>query len=155
MGRKYEFKPDRNPAVGQYEPNESQTKFNNKSVIIREEKSPYRRPKENNPDPGQYTGDVITFGKDVKTNIGMGNKYIFKADSNPAVGQYEVNESQTKFQNKSVIIREDIVKQRRPAESNPGPGQYDSHLTAMGSDLKGITMGAKYIFKPDSNPAPG
>jgi len=124
MGAKYVFKPDTNPAPGQYEPNESQTKFQNKSVIIREETSPYRRPKEQSPDPGQYNGDVVTFGKDVKANPGMGNKYIFKADSNPAVGQYEVNESQTKFQNKSVIIREETSPYRRPAESTPDPGMY-------------------------------
>ena len=48
MGSKYEFKPDSNPPVGGYDIDRGHkmTKSTSKSAIIREETSPYRRPKE-------------------------------------------------------------------------------------------------------------
>ena len=52
LGGKYEFKPDSNPPVGGYNPDESICKPANKSAFIKPATSPYRRPKEQNPDPG-------------------------------------------------------------------------------------------------------
>ena len=40
-------------------------------------------------------------------------------------------------------------------EGTPAPGQYDGHLQPFGSNMKGVTMGSKYEFKPDSNPPVG
>ncbi len=82
MGSKYEFKPDSNPAVGQYnvDAGHYMSKSASKSAIIKEETSPYRRPKETSPDPGQYDAHLTKFGSDVKRNIGMGSKYEFKPD---------------------------------------------------------------------------
>jgi len=46
FGNKYVFKPDTNPAPGQYniDSGHNMSKASSKSVIIREETSPYRRP---------------------------------------------------------------------------------------------------------------
>ena len=85
----------------------------------------------------------------------MGSKYVFKPDSNPPVGAYEVNESQTKFNNKSVIIREDIIKEKRVQAPAPDAGMYDKHLIPLGAELKNINFGRPYVFKPDSNPPVG
>ena len=81
MGSKYEFKPDKNPAVGQYniDSGHNMSKASTKSAIIREDTSPYRRPKENSPGPGHHDSHLTPFGSDGK-NIGMGSKYVFKPD---------------------------------------------------------------------------
>ena len=42
-------------------------------MIIREETSPYRRPKENSPGPGEHDGHLTSIGESIKTNIGMGS----------------------------------------------------------------------------------
>lgn len=62
------------------------SKASSKSAIIREETSPYRRPKEKSPGPGEHDAHLTPFGADVKSNIGMGSKYEFKPDKNPAPG---------------------------------------------------------------------
>ena len=115
LGKKYEQKYDNNPPVGGYDPNESITKPLNRSAIIRPETSPYRRPKESNPDPGQYDGHLKKFGSDVKA-FTMGKKYKQKYNDNPPVGGYDIErgESATKFQNRSVIIRPPTSPYRRP-----------------------------------------
>ena len=48
MGKKYEYKYDRNPPVGAYDLDSSfnQTAPHNRSVIIKPDTSPHRRPKE-------------------------------------------------------------------------------------------------------------
>jgi len=88
----------------------------------------------------------------------MGSKYVFKPDSNPPVGGYDVEsgDNATKFKNRYTIIREDVIKNKRQPEVTPDGGSYDGHLKAFGSDVKGnITMGSKYEFRPNSNPPPG
>jgi len=54
MGRKYEFKPDRNPPVGSYDIDSGlrMSQRKTQSALIREEVSPYRRPKDKTPEPG-------------------------------------------------------------------------------------------------------
>ena len=43
-----------------------------------------------------------------------------------------------------------------PTKDNPESGRYEGALKPFGSDVKtNITMGSKYKWKPDSNPAPG
>ncbi len=68
FGNKYIFKPDRNPPVGAYNIDSglNMSKMSSKSVIIREETSPYRRPKENTPGPGHHDGHLTAFGADKK-----------------------------------------------------------------------------------------
>lgn len=84
----------------------------------------------------------------------IGKKYQWKADSNPAPGQYEPDQSLIKSKSKAaIIVKESGYKV--PKESNPSPGEYDGHITAFGSDSKGMTIQGKYQWKPDSNPAPG
>ena len=82
MGSKYEFKPDKNPPPGAYniDSGHNMSKASTRSAIIREDGSPYRRPKENSPGPGHHDGHLTAFGADVTRNIGMGSKYEFKPD---------------------------------------------------------------------------
>lgn len=54
MGRKYEFRPDANPGPGTYDTDRAHSAIRHyyKLGVIREETSPYRRPKEIGPSPG-------------------------------------------------------------------------------------------------------
>ena len=63
------------------------------SAMIRTEVHSFRRPKENNPAPGNYDGHLTAFGADIKTNIGMGAKYVTKYDKNPPIGAYDIDEA--------------------------------------------------------------
>ena len=92
MGKKYEFKPDTNPAPGQYniESGVNMTKDRKyEAKIVPYDEKAYKRPPEAAPEPGQYMNNTITFGSGMK-GIDMGKKYEFKVDSNPRVGQYDV-----------------------------------------------------------------
>jgi hypothetical protein len=85
----------------------------------------------------------------------MGAKYIWKPDSNPPVGAYEVDSNATRSRVQAVLIREDFIKEKRRPEATPDPGQYDRHLTQFATGLNKVDMGAKYTWKPDSNPPVG
>jgi hypothetical protein len=88
MGSKYEFRPNSNPPPGAYNTESGILAMlpNSRSAFIREEVSPYRRPKDKSPDPGIYDGHLSIFAADISTRIGMGSKYVFKPDTNPAPG---------------------------------------------------------------------
>ena len=134
------------------------SKMSVRSAHIREEGSPYRRPKENSPGPGAHDGHLTAFGADVTRNITMGSKYEFKADSNPAVGQYDPSSGIAMSQSKSRMahITEEKHPYRRPKEQSPDAGFYDKHLTALGANITHkMDFGNKYIFKANQNPAPG
>jgi hypothetical protein len=154
------FKPDTNPPVGAYDIDKAKEMVSSRSkaALIREDTSPYRRPKEQLPEPGSYDYHLKPFGSDVKGNPGMGRKYVFKPDSNPPVGAYEAEKAKDaiSFRNLQTVIHEDFIKEKRKQVPSPDPGQYDRHLTPFGADVKGNPgMGSKYVFKPDSNPPVG
>ena len=162
MGSKYEFKPDKNPAVGSYniDSGHNMSKASIRSAHIREETSPYRRPKDNNPGAGHYDGHLDKFGSKITHKMDFGSKYEFKPDSNPPVGGYNPDSGHamisTSKRSRSALIREDVYSFRRPVEENPGPGNYDKHLDAFGSKVtQNIGMGSKYVFKADRNPPVG
>lgn len=50
-----------------------------RSAMIRKDQNSFRRPKETNPDPGQYDGHLQPFGADAG-NITLGGKYKWKPD---------------------------------------------------------------------------
>jgi len=52
IGGKYVWKPDSNPAVGQYDPDLTHVKPKIPAATIKEDGSSYRRPKEQLPAPG-------------------------------------------------------------------------------------------------------
>ena len=54
-------------------------------MIFKRDDNAYKKPGEASPEPGQYQNKTITFG-DGLNKVGMGNKYEFKADSNPYPG---------------------------------------------------------------------
>ena len=57
---------------------------------------------------------------------------------------------------RSATIREAVSPYRRPADKTPEPGSYDGHLIPFGqSKMSNVTMGSKYVFKPDRNPPVG
>lgn len=125
-----------------------------RSAVIKKETSPYRRPKESNPEPGQYDRHLTKFGSNGKKfSIGLPAKW--KPDENPPVGGYNPLFYATQPMNKSAIIKSPVSPYRRPKESFPEPGQYTGHLTPFGADAKKIDFGNKYIFKVDRNPKVG
>lgn len=160
FGEKYKFKPDSNPAPGQYNADRavSLTQRRAPAVTIREDSKRYTRPKEDAPAPGQYDKHLTPFAADVKTNITFGSKYQFKPDSNPAPGSYDVESSyrMVKARSPDVRIREPLIAEKRQKERGPDPGQYDAHLTPFGANITNKAIfGSKYEFKPDKNPPPG
>ena len=58
MGAPYKFVPDSNPGIGSYDVDVSLTQWQNRSTIIRQETSPYRRPKDKEPEPGLYNAST-------------------------------------------------------------------------------------------------
>ena len=167
MGSKYEFKPDTNPAPGQYniEQGHNMSKSQSKSVIIREETSPYRRPKENSPGPGEHDGHLISIGQSIKTNIGMGSKYVFKPDKNPAPGQYEPGHSQTKAKSKGGYIKPKKSFARfwpdeenggagfRVADSGPAPGSYQNPYLDTPKIKPDVYVNSKHKEKRQEGPS--
>ena len=124
--------------------------------MIRREVNSFRRPKENNPEPGKYDGHLKPFGAEVG-NMTMGGKYKWKADNNPPIGGYNLDTGYSLVHpnNRSTIISREVSPFRRPKESNPDPGQYSQHIKPFGSDTKSFTMGKKYKWKADENPPIG
>lgn len=162
MGAPYQFVPDSNPGIGAYNIDDSLIKHNNRSTIIRKETSPYRRPKEREPEPGQYnasTHKLWTNGYLKDKKITLGAPYKFKPDENPGVGSYDVNESLISPNSKSTFIRKESSPYRRPKDKEPEPGQYNAstHKSWTNEYLKDkkISLGAPYQFKPDQNPPVG
>ena len=151
IGDKYKWKPNENPPPGIYDIERavSITKFRNRSAIIKEEVSPYRRPKENPPPIGLYDKHLTPFGSDCKTKITMGNKYVFKPlnGSNPGPGVYEVENSiaSLKYKAPSAVIREDSVKYRRPVEPTPEP--YDNDIMTFGKGAKNVYVAEHLLDK--------
>ena len=108
FGKKYEFKVDSNPRVGQYNTDNSVTKTKSISAQIREPTSSYRRPKENSPEPGQYDSGQNSFGKDTKS-YEFGRKYAENYDPNLGPGTYDADNAKDAIGSKSrfAIIKED------------------------------------------------
>jgi len=101
FGSKYEFKPDKNPAPGTYDADEAYKKNHHRSYqtyFLSSEKKEGVLIGGKEPgndiagDPGAYTKDIITMGKGLN-NVTMGSKYEFKADKNPAPGQYDADKA--------------------------------------------------------------
>ena len=60
----------------------------------------YKRPVEASPEPGQYQVETVTFAKTMN-KVDFGRKYEFKANNNPAPGQYEAADSMKMTKNRS------------------------------------------------------
>ena len=131
------------------------SKAASKSVIIREETSPYRRPKEYSPGPGE-SGKLTAFGSDVKTNIGMGSKYITKYDQNPAVGQYNADHSFTRASTKNVYIKPvDEEGPKKSPDVTPAPGAYSNpYFNAKKSIKPDVYVNSKYKDVKNDTPSP-
>jgi len=113
FGSKYEFKPNNNPAPGSYDVDAADkvTKATTRGATIKEPSNLYRRPAENQPDPGSYAPkDLNMMGKGMK-NVTMGSKYEFKPNKGPAPGQYDADKAiaVTKPKTRGAVIREDVV----------------------------------------------
>ena len=157
IGKKYDWKPDQNPPVGGYDLDSGYKTMSphNRSVIIKPATSPFRRPKEATPEPGQYDAHLTKFGETNKS-FTIGQKKPAVYNQNPGPGDYNPNDSIVKSKSSTAIIREETYKLPKREERNPSPGQYDGHLKSFGSDVKGsVDFGNKYITKVDRNPGVG
>ena len=108
FGSKYEFKPDSNPPLGTYDAEAADrlTKPKVRAASIAKERKTRVRPPEVLPDPGQYSMDVIEFGKDAKP-IRMGVKYEEKIDPSLGPGTYAPEPSILKILPRSPSVRFD------------------------------------------------
>lgn len=86
FGDKYKFVPKEGPAPGQYESKADLTKPRVPAAVIKEETSPYRRPADKSPEPGQYDNHLTPFGSGLTSNANMGSKYKFVPKEGPAPG---------------------------------------------------------------------
>ena len=57
----------------------------------------------------------------------------------------------------SHLIYPEDKNEYNPKIPTPDGGMYDAHLKPFGADItqNAVTMGSKYVFKPDSNPPVG
>ena len=95
MGSKYVFKPDKNPAPGQYEPGHTQTKAKSKGGYIKPKKSFARFwPDEENggagfkvadtsPAPGSYHNPYLDAPK-IKPDVYVNSKHKEKRQEGPS-----------------------------------------------------------------------
>jgi len=137
MGSKYKFVPKEGPAPGQYDPTKGMKLTKPKeyeAFIMGEEKSKdgvlldgSRPSREGGNDPGKYDGHLKPIGSDLK-RVDFGSPYKFVPKEGPAPGQYEDASNFTKPKVPAVIIREDLVPEKRAKEQTPAPGSYDGHL---------------------------
>lgn len=166
FGSKYKFVPKEGPEPGRYSPEKAI------KLVKPKEYEAFIKGAERSKDgelldgskpsnaegsnPGKYDGHLKPFGAGLKNTATMGSKYKFVPKEGPAPGQYQVNDKVVKPRAPEVIIKEDIVTEKRKPEPSPDPGKYDAHLKPFGADLKNnATMGSKYKFVPKEGPAPG
>ena len=161
MGSERKFKPLNDGAgPGAYHNEESlkSTLPKSRAAMIREPTSKYKKPVEHSPDPGQYDSHLTPFGQ-LPNNIGMGSKYKFKPlNESAGPGAYfnERSFSATMPESRSVIIREQVMKYKKPKENLPDPGSYDKHLTPFGSEAKSFRIGELPADKtPNQGGGPG
>ena len=81
-------------------------------------------------------------------------KHRYEANPGPGMYEHDVAAVQTMPRSRAAIIKEDNGY-TVPKEGSPDPGQYDGHIKPFGYNEKNMTIGGKYKFVPDSNPAPG
>lgn len=73
----------------------------------------------------------------------------------PGPGAYEINETQTKFKDRSPFIRDDAIKTlTKSKELNPGPGAYDFNKSKNLPNWFTIGKRLKTPRKP-KQPGPG
>jgi hypothetical protein len=89
FGEPYKFVPKEGPGPGEYEGQDKHTKPKVQFAVIKEDTSPYRRPADKTPEPGQYDNHLTQFGSDLKTTADMGSKYKFVPKEGPPPGMYE------------------------------------------------------------------
>lgn len=157
MGSKYKFEASKNPPPGYYEPNVNMIKPSSKGGKIHQSVTTYKRQEEALPEPGQYQKDTVTFGSGLKKVADMGRKYEFKVDSNPKIGQYDVDTglNQTKARSKAARILTKTSTYKKAEEHVPDPGQYDAGNKNFGDGVKGRKWEGKYIHKYDPSLGPG
>jgi len=155
LGSKYKWKPDENPAVGQYDVDAAtkQVKPQSAAFKYREEKG-YKKPKEILPDGGEYEPDR-GFGNQSPQKMTLGSKYKWKPNDNPPPGLYDVDSAQNQVKSRSSAFKyKEPQALVRPKEQLPDAGEYEPDKGFGYSPVK-MTLGNPYIWKANSNPAPG
>lgn len=105
LGGKYKWKPDENPAVGQYDVDAATKQVKPQSAAFRytEEKG-YKKPKEILPDAGEYEPDR-GFGNSSPQKMTLGSKYKWKPNDNPPPGLYDVDSAQNQVKTRSSAFK--------------------------------------------------
>ena len=152
LGGKYKWKPDENPAPGQYEcaGAVAAVKPRSKAAIIRE-KDEYQVPRENSPAPGQYDSHLKDFGTNDR-KMTLGGKYKWKPDENPAAGQYEPNHNVIK---PSASAPKLVSPQKPPKRVEHTPGPNESFSRPFGDDAPTFSMGIPRPVRIERSPGPG
>jgi len=143
IGSKKERPIQRTAGPGEYDANDSPTRYRVPDVkIAPPSANQNRQPLHNNVGPGAYDAGK-KFGEDVKTfTIGEKSKER-PADPSRGPGEYNLNESPTRYRVPEVKIAPPSANQnRQPLHNNVGPGAYDDGKN-FGSDVKSFTIGEK------------
>ena len=95
MGGKYKWKPNDNPAPGQYDPADAEKLVRPKSVEFRyRPDTGYKKPAEIGPDGGEYEPDTGRGFGNSPGKMTIGGKYKWKANDNPPPGLYDPESAQ-------------------------------------------------------------
>ena len=81
--------------------------------------------------------------------------YKQKYESKPGPGYYDPEVKGIKPRSKAAKIMKESPGRKTESPEGPSPGQYDGHIQPFGTDNRSMTLGGKYQWKADSNPAPG
>ena len=98
FGSKYKFEPKQGPGPGSYNNDPAQKhvkpfiyeariygKYNKDSLLVDE----FRNRNEIANDPGRYSNHLKSFGDDVRSKVGFGEKPAFKPKEGPEAGRYD------------------------------------------------------------------
>ena len=94
LGGQYKHKYDNNPPVGGYDPDRANSivKTKTPSAVIKKPTHPYKRPVDQNPDPGAYEPvSNLPFGSKKSMTIGQRIYRKDEENTNPPVGGYEID----------------------------------------------------------------
>lgn len=109
LGGKYKWKPNENPAPGQYDPEDGNklTKPSSRAFQYKQDQARVRNP-EVSPDAGEYDPDTGFGGQDNR-KMTLGGKYKWKPNDNPPPGLYEPDaaDGQIKARVPSTIIKQE------------------------------------------------
>jgi len=138
----------------------SPLKASKRPLTFKEQREQERIAETSNMGPGAHDGHLTAFGADNKSKIGMGSKYVTKIDSNPGAGHYDTDAAMKHVKPRTYEAKILGAEKKGPfiapglSVAPPDPGAYHKEED-FNRLTTNVSMGAKYEFKPDSNPGAG